>query len=110
MHGVHCPPCPPGFPQSLKWKQQGLHYSLFSVFQPTESILNVFIKKRLEKCSYFSPDVDILSGSENSIGGTKGHQTHKQSIPDEEDPQAFNQSTKYLNNIPQTYKMYRKNM
>ena len=45
-------------------------------------------------------DVDVLSGAVNSIGGTKGHQTHEQSVPDEEHPHAFKQATKYWNNIP----------
>ena len=52
--------------------------------------------------TYFSLDVDVLPGAVNSIGGTKGCQAHEQSVPDEEHPHAYNQATKYSNNIPTT--------
>ena len=52
------------------------------------------------KNTYFLLDVDILSGAVNSIGGTEGGQAHKQNIPDEEHPHAFNQATKYWTSIP----------
>ena len=52
--------------------------------------------------TYFSLDVDVLPGAVNNIGGTKGCQAHEQNVPDEEHPHAYNQATKYSNNIPST--------